>query len=149
MKNLPAKLLAVALCLPLAGCETLSSMQANPRVVFAETEALKLAQSFFNNGGEVDNAWGISQGINLIGDMASFAMAQRQAKDTAAANAAAAAKLAQQVKDFASDPKAVNALASGLAGVMTKSNPQNPTERAKVTLAIAGAVEKATAFNAP
>ncbi len=132
------------LCCIFPGCTTLTAWQANPRVQFAETEAIKLGLAFFSNGGSADTAWGISNGINIIGDIANFSQQQRQAADAAAANALAAAQLKAQVKAFADNPKAVNGLADGLAKVVQTSGAATPSERAAVTLAIANGIQQAT-----
>lgn len=140
-------LIAVAiLCVPLSSCETLSSWQSNPMVQFAEMQAIKLAQSYFNNGGNTDTAWGISNGLNLIGDIASFSLQQKLAKDAQEANALAADKLKAQVKAFADDKTAVNGLANGIASVVNTSKAQTPEERAKITLAIANGIQSAITF---
>lgn len=134
-------LILILAALPLTGCETLVAWQAKPGVQFAEAEAIKLAAAFFSNGGNVDAGWGMANGLNLIGDIATYA-AQKNLPDP---NAAAALTVSSQVKAFAGDPKAVAGLASSLASVVQKAAPQTPAERAQVVLALAKGVEKATA----
>lgn len=147
MKKLTA-ILAVLL-LSCAGCETLTRFQANPTVQFVEMQALKIAQSFFANGGETDAAWGIANGLNIIGDITTFARQQRAAKTVEEANALAAAKLKAQVKAFAGDPTAVNGIANGVADIMTTANPTTPEQRAKITLAVAAVIQKVAASETP
>lgn len=142
-------ILALSLCIAITGCDTLAEWQKNPNVIFAETQVIKLAQAYFSNGGNVDTLWGISNGVNFIGDVTTFAIQQKQAKDSAAANAIAASQLKQQVKAFADDKTAVNGFASGLSAVMATSNAKTPEERSKVTLAIAATIQKVAAEAMP
>lgn len=134
-------LILILAALPLTGCETLVAWQSKPGVQFAEAEAIKLAASFFSNGGNVDSGWGVSNGLNLIGDIATYA-AQKNLPDP---NAAAAITVGQAVRQFSGNPKAVAGLANSLASVVEKAAPQTPAERAKIVLAIASGVGKATA----
>lgn len=122
------------LALNLAGCATLENWQSKPAVQFAETEAIKLAASYFSNGGSVDSAWGISTGLNAVSDIVTFAQ-QQKAPQTAA----------QAVHDFAANQTAVNGLATGVANIVTSSGAKNPAETAKVIQAIAGGIQVAAA----
>lgn len=137
MKRLP-----IILALLLASCTTLESWQANPKVQFAEAEAVKLAASYFSNGGSVNSAWGISSGLNMIGDVTAFV---QQQKTTSNPNVAASLTINQTVRDFAANPTAVSGLANGLASVIGKVDPQSPQERAQVVLALAQGVQTAAA----
>ncbi len=126
----------IALCLCPLGCAQLEAWQAKPAVQFAESAAIRIAASYFSNGGNVDAAWGVSQGISLIGDYF-------------ASNQSAAANVTQAAKDFAGDPKAVSGFANALGNVVNKAAPQTPTERLAVVQAIAGGVAKAAGAATP
>lgn len=123
-------LLLLPLILSLSGCESLRTWQANPNVQFAETEALKLGFAFLANGGKSDNLWSIGQGMNLIGDVYTFAT-----------TASPTTTVKAQVKAFSDNPVAVNTLANGLAKVV--STGKTPAEQAKVALAVATGIQKA------
>lgn len=123
--------------LPFTGCETLTAWQANPKVQFAETEAIKLAAAYFSNGGSTDNAWAISQGLSVLGDVATFATQS---------NAGTAASVQQQVKAFADNPKAVNGLATGLANVVVKAAPSTAKEKAAIVDALSRGIASEATF---
>lgn len=146
MKKIAA-ILTIALCLPLTSCDTLQAVQSKPGVQFAEMEAIKLTQAFFSNGGSVDSAWGISNGLNLIGDVTTFAIQQKRATSEAQASALAAAAVKAQVKAFAGDQTAVNGLATGVANIVSAA--KTPAEKAKVTLAVAAGIQSAATFDVP
>lgn len=130
------RLFFLALLVPFGGCAQLEAWQAKPGVQFAEAAAVRLATSYFSNGGSVDAAWGISQGISLIGDYF-------------ASNQSAAQNVTQAAKDFAGDPKAVSGLANSLGNVVNLASPQSPSERLAVVQAIAGGVAKAAGAATP
>lgn len=128
-----------ALLLPISGCTTLQTWQANPKVQFAETEAIKLAAAFFSNGGNTDNAWAISAGLSVLGDVATFATQS---------TAGTAASVSAQVKAFADNPTAVNGLANGLASVVVKVAPSTAAEKTAIVLALSKGIQSAaTAVN--
>lgn len=129
-------LLLLVLTFALSACESLRTWQANPNVQFAETEALKLGFAFLANGGKSDNLWSIGQGMNLIGDVWTFAN-----------TASPTSTVKDQVKAFADNPTAVNTLANGLAKVV--STAKTPADQAKVTLLLANGIQKAAAATGP
>lgn len=130
-----------AACL-LCSCATLQSWQAKPAVQFAESEAIKIAAAYFSNGGSTDAAWGISQGLSLLGDTALFATQQKLANPSQAA----ANTVKQAVKDFSGNPSAVSGLANQLGNLVLRAAPQStPSTKAAVVQAIARGVEVATA----
>lgn len=141
MKHLAA-ILAISLCIPLSGCDTLQALQSKPAVQFAETQVIRLAQAYFSNGGKVDTMWGISEGLNFAGDIATFAAQQRQAATTDEANRLAALKLKETVKSFADNKTAVTGLANGIASVMDNSKATTPAQRAEITLKTAATLQK-------
>lgn len=118
------------------GCETLTAWQAKPGVQFAETEAVKLAAAYFSNGGNADTAWGISNGLSVLGDIATF---RSQSVQTVAANARA------QVKSFADNPTALNGLATGVANIIANAAPQTAGDKAAIVQAVANGIGTAAA----
>lgn len=112
-------------------CTTLEKWQANPTVQFAETEAIKLAASYLNNGGNTNTLWGISEGLNAIGDIATFQHNQTNSAEV----------LKSQVKAFANDQTEVNTLAVGLANVLPSS--ASASVKAAVVLNLAKGIQLA------
>lgn len=139
-------IVTIILAFSLSGCDTLSAFQANPKVQFAETLAMQIASSYFNNNGNIDAGWAISQGLNAIGTAASFSSAQKEKNP----QAASAAIVTQTVKDFAGNPKMVTAFSGRLGSIVAQTKPKTADETAKVALGIASGVQKAlAAFTAP
>jgi len=133
------RLVAILLCVSLTGCQTLTAWQANPKVQFAEQEAVKIALAYFSNGGNVDTAWGVANGLQVAGDIATFANSQGTPATTVAAT----------VKAFADDPTAIRNLANNLASVVNKIHPTTPEESALISQALANGIQKATAQATP
>lgn len=132
----------------LAGCATLEKWQADPRVQFAEQEALKIgvaALQRYSNGGNFDSVWGISEGLYAFTDTISALSAN---KTNADANNALALQLAQTVQSYAST-KDTKALAGQIAAIITKADPQTDAQRVAVVNGIANSLQSAAKVTTP
>lgn len=116
----------------LTSCAVLDTFQSKPSVQFVETEAIKLAASYFSNGGSVDSAWGIAKGLSIVGDAVAFSRQQNSANP----NALAAQTAARAVKEFAGSKTAVNGLAGAVADLVVSASPKTPIQRAEIVQAI-------------
>lgn len=128
--------------LSLAGCAALEKFQADPRVQFAEQEALKIgvaALQTYSNGGNIDSMWGISEGLYAVTDTIS---ALSSNKSNADANNALALQLAQTVQSYASTQD-TKALAGKIAAIITKADPQTDAQRVAMVNSIAGSLQAA------